>query len=109
MCVDSWAAFYSFWEEREQRFVERRRAASKETPPFWSWLRLEIKPQTELHAAAIVRVGQVQEAARAKICVDLIELRVIEEVKVFPAEVESGLLVNRELLEEAEVEIEASR
>ena len=56
-----------------------------------------------------MRVGQVQEAARAKICVDLIELRVIEEVKVFPAEVESGLLVNRELLEEAEVEIEASR
>jgi len=46
-------------------------------------------------------VGQVQEATRAKVTVDLIELGVIEEVKVFPAEVESGLLVNRELLEEA--------
>ena len=32
----------------------------------------------------------------------------IEKVKVFPAEVESRLLVNRELLGEAEVEIEAS-
>src|SRR5256885_1923215 len=70
--------------------------------------RLEVETQTELHPATIVRVGHVQEVARTKVCIDLIELRVIEKVKAFPAEVESRLLVNRELLEEAEVEIEAS-
>ena len=77
--------------------------------PFLVEAELEIKPQTELHPAPIVSVGQVQEAARAKVSVDLIELGVIEEVKVFPTEVESSLLVNREFLEEAEVEVETSR
>src|SRR2546430_6798972 len=108
MFVDSWAAFYSIRKEREQGFDEKR-AVRPVGPPLLVEAELEIKPQTELHPAPIVSVGQVQEAARAKVSVDLIELRVIEEVKVFPAEVESSLLVNRELLEEAEVEVEMSR
>ena len=108
MFVDSWAAFYSIRKEREQGFDEKRRS-EQSGRPFLVEAELEIKPQTELHPAPIVRVGQMQEATRAKVSVDLIELGVIEEVKVFPAEVESSLLVNRELLEEAEVEVEASR
>src|SRR6266478_3729986 len=50
----------------------------------------------------------MQKVARTKVCVDLIELRVIKEIKGFPTEIESGLLANRELLEEAEVEVQAS-
>src|SRR5947207_3648094 len=86
--------------------VEKRRS-EEAGPPLPVEAELEIKTQTELHAAPIVRVGHVQEVARTKVCIDLIELRVIKEVKVFPPKVESGLLVNRELLEEAEIEIEA--
>jgi len=55
-----------------------------------------------------MRVGQMQEI-RAKCLVDGVELGVIEEVEVFPTEVESGLLVDRELLEQAEVKVDASR
>src|SRR5207249_10211213 len=84
-------------------------AARPVGPPLLVEAELEIAPETELHPAPIVSVGQVQEATRAKVSVDLIELGVIEEVKVFPAEIESSLLVNRELLEEAEVEVETSR
>src|SRR6266850_4101970 len=109
MCVGSWAAFYYFRAKKESRFAEKRRAALMKTPPFWPIVRLEVEPQTELHPAPIVRVRQVKEFARSKVCVDLIELRVIEEIKGFPTEIESGLLVNRELLEEAEVEVQASR
>src|SRR5436309_201076 len=108
MFVDPWAAFYSIRKEREQGFDEKK-AARPVGPPLLARLKSEIKPQTELHPAPIVSVGQVQEATRAKVSVDLIELGVIEEVKVFPAEIESSLLVNRELLEEAEVEVETSR
>src|SRR6266480_24845 len=89
--------------------VRKKSGPSRTDRPFSLRLKSEIKTQTELHPAPLVSVGQVQEAARAKVSVDLIELGVIEEVKVFPAEVESSLLVNRELLEEAEVEVETSR
>src|SRR5260370_28079377 len=109
MCVDSWSAFYSIRKEREQRSLEKRgaalRKASAREPVVW----LEVEPQAELHAAPIVCSGQVQEITGPKGCVDGVVLGMIEEVKVFRAEIEARLFSNRKPLEDAKVEIEAAR
>src|SRR2546423_4619609 len=70
---------------------------------------LEVKAQPQLHPAAVVRVGQMQERPRAKVSVDGVQLSVVEKVEVFPAEVESRPLVNWESLEQSEVKVDAPR
>src|SRR6266850_5522762 len=109
MCVGSWAHFTLSRRAENRVSFGKSRVARLCRTALLVRVGLEIEPQAKLHATPIVCVGHMEEVARTKVCVDRIELRMIEEVKVFPAEVESGLLVNGEFLEKAEVEIEASR
>src|SRR5437016_7536407 len=77
--------------------------------PFLVEAELEIKPQTELHAARVVCAVQMQKgAAASKAVIDAVELRVIKDVERFPAEFESSFFADGETLEDAEAEVEAS-
>jgi hypothetical protein len=101
-------AFYSFWEGREQCFVGKKGRPGIGGPPLLVGVRLEVEAQTELHTARVVRVVQVQEITRSKRRVDSVELSVVEEIEIFPAEIEAGFFCNWEFLECAKVEVETA-
>ena len=87
-------------------------------------MRLELEAQAELHDARVVSAG-VQQGLRItavtahrgdgagaggrSVSADGVELGVVEDVEVFPAEFEGVTLLDRETLKEAEVEVEAPR
>ena len=112
MFVDSWAAFYSIRKEREQGFDEKK-AVRPVGPPLLVEAELEIKPQTELHAARRVCAREMQKIGGAQSRADgastVAELRVIENVEILPAEIDAGLLADGEPLEDANVKVQAAR
>src|SRR5215467_13280107 len=78
----------------------------------------ELEAQAKLHAARKMRVSEMHETGAIETCsrvcfvhisVDGVELRVIEEVEVLPTEVDCFSLTKGEALEEAEVEVQATR
>src|SRR5260370_7509115 len=91
MYVGPWAEFYYSERERKHFSAEKTEGRRLYRRPLSKRL-LEKEPQTELHAASIVCAGQVQEVGRSKGRVDRVVLGVIEEVKVFPAEIEASFL-----------------
>src|SRR5215469_14743363 len=119
MCVGSCGAFYLFGKKGNKDSVKKegRRSEPDSNRRLSGFRASEIEPQTELHTAWIVRARQVHEGCASKGssrlwrwhgAVYAIKLRVIEEVERFPAEFEPGALIDREALESAEVEVDAS-
>src|SRR5260370_36377578 len=108
MCVDSWAAFYSFQEGREQWIGEKEGRPDLDRTALPGLGALEVEPQTELHAARIVGRIQVQKGGGAgcKSWTNAAVLGVVEDVECLPSEFETGLLANGVILEKAEVEID---
>src|SRR2546425_11059385 len=105
---------------------KNRRAAFRNAALPCPIARSEVEAQAELHAARKVSTGRMQEARAVKIsagirCVhaclctraptaavsaDLVELGMVEEVEVLPAKIDARPLINRETLEDAEVEVQ---
>src|SRR5579859_4053373 len=84
----------------------------------------ELEAQAELHNARVVRSGEKQGLAVTTVTTDRrdgagprvgeitaygVQLRVVEDVEVFPAEFEGIAFLDRETLEETEVKVQASR
>ncbi len=69
----------------------------------------ELEAEAELHAASEVSAAGMQEfRASIHAGIHAVILRVVEDVEVLPAEIESASFAEGEALEEAEVEVDAT-
>src|SRR5581483_6644819 len=88
----------------------QKKAAPPEGAPLSFWgVGLKLEPQAKLHPSRCMRPIQHEERITAQRRINRIELRVIEEIEVFPPEVQRLGLSEGESLEEAEVEIQPAR
>src|SRR5579883_1335007 len=88
----------------------KKKAAPPEGAPLSFWgVGLKLEPQAKLHPSRCMRPIQHEERITAQRRINRIELRVIEEIEVFPPEVQRLGLSEGESLEEPEVEIQPAR